>query len=293
MDNLVGDIPTTYSTSLQSGSFEGSTGAPEAAKPGQFRMRMRWQQLTIDGVYDRTTVYAEMYFYHYWEWYSYVLGNGSTYITINGNKKLLSANVNVDGAGGEYLIMYHSVEVPTSTTSITISGRCDIGQSFDLPIWYGVEGSSSIALINPTPPIPPVPLNATISGKYEKGQATNITFTGSGNITGYYIYFRFWRKSGEYSSWYYKDTGSTNTSGYYSLFHTNGADGWDCIQMAVSAYNAGGESAKKETDWIYHQGVNVNSATGFVKGQIRAWDGSSWVQGYMKVWNGSTWVNSQ
>lgn len=305
MDKLVGrdnqniiasgelDIPVPYGV-LKTGSFEGSSGAPEDAKPGQFRMKMYWSQSTIDGVYDRTLVIADMYFYHKWEWYSNVYGNGNTHVTINGNRSTLGSTVNVDGGGGEYKIMSHRVEVPTSSSSITISGRCDIGQSFDSPVWYGVEGSSSISLINPTPPIPPVPPTATISGRYEKGHTTNISFTGAGSPTGYKIYYRVWRKVGDvYSQWYYLNTGSTNTSGYYELLHDGGARDWDSIQMGVTAYSAGGESARRETGWIYHQGVSAYNGSSYVKGQLRVWNGSSWVQGYMKVWDGGSWVNSQ
>lgn len=288
-----GDI-STYSI-LKSGSFRGSSGAPESAKPGQFRMVMYWEQTSITGSTTKTKLSATMWFYHKWEWYSSVLANGKTYLKIGTDKKTLAATANVGGAGGEYLVMGHSIEIPSSTTSITIYGRCDIGSSYDLPTWYGVEGASTISLGSSTTPVtpPPVakpgaPTSISVSGKYEPGQKVSVSWSGAtGTVSNYEVEYDQYLPGVGWKSWY-----SAGTSTTTSLSHSIVSVGAQKLRYRVRSKNSSGTS-----DWlecsthIYHYGVKINSG-GLTFGVIKVWTGSSWSPGIIKVWNGSSWVYS-
>lgn len=273
-------------TTLNGGSFDGTIGGPITPPPGDFKMIIYWSQSTISGVTNRTLITAEMYFYHRYEWTGSVKANGETFINIDGLSKSLRADVDVTGGPGYYYIMSTTLEVPESTVSIQMAGRCDVDDStYNGTVWNGVEGRANLYLNNPENPIYP-PTTVSVNGKYEIGKQVSVSWSGAtGNIEYYEIEYDMFTNDNDWLGWEYIGYSET-----LSKIHTINSISGKKIKYRIRSRNSSSASAWKEsTDYAYHYGIKVNN-NGFSYGTLKVWNGTSWVPGSTKVWNGTEWI---
>lgn len=208
-------------------------------------------------------------------------------ITINGStttKNTVRFDVRNKPVGTKISIVSATTSVTHNSDgnkSITISGKHVTGIS------VGTQNVSGTVTLDTLLKPPGAPSGVSSTGRFENGMSTTTTWNaGSGTVSSYTVQRRFWKKPGDtYSAW--QDVGTTSSRSY-TMNHSDVR--WHSQQVRVRANNAAGSSDWTTGNWIYHDGINVNSGNGFTKGKIRVWNGSSWVQAYLMVWNGSEWV---
>lgn len=279
---------STFATNtvLNSDNFYSSIGEPTTSNPGDFKIHVDWSQFAIPGVPDKTLITTTMYFYHRNEWTGSVKANNETFINIDGSIKFLNLDEDVTGARGYYHVMVHTLEVPSSTISIQISGRCDVGESnYNGTIWNGVEGRGNFYLNSPIDSLFP-PTDVFISGKYEVGEQVSISWpAGTGPIEYYNVEYNAFTAEDGWLGW--SSVGKTET---LNKIHSITSIKAEKIKYRVRARNSTSASSWKESaDYIYHYGIKVNN-NGFSYGTLNVWNGTKWSPGRIKVWDGTKWV---
>lgn len=281
MDTI--NIPELQAEVRASGALYWNTGA-------SFSMKVNW--LTTPNISEGYTK-VEVSLNVVGASVSGICKEGS-HITINGNKSsFYNKSLSFGGvAGTEYLIHYHSVNVyHTGAVSVPISGAWQ----WDGYIWINgdysgtfntVSGSSSIscsALLT----APTAPTWCTHTGNFDNGFSTAVSWGGAtGTIDKYIVQVRFWNKDTGYGGWWKvgETNGSTTT---FNIGHAGVSN--DGLQARVYAQNSAGDSAAKEGETVYHEGIKYYN-NGWKISNVKVWNGSSWTKGYARVWNGSSWV---
>ena len=89
-------------------------------------------------------------------------------------------------------------------------------------------------------------------------------------------------------SWGSRYGGSSNTN-----YNMRLGIAWSSV--AKSGYSEVTARLWVESNWVYHDGVNVytNDSGSKTYGKVRVWNGSEWVQGYVSVWTGSAWSTTK
>lgn len=292
MDKLNIELPKLTSiTPRASGTMYWSSGA-------SFSMIVDWSTSpNVSGGYTTVSVTMRMQ-------NASVSGTcrSGSHITINGNQSsFANKTLSYGGNGSNFTLHSHSVNVyHTNAVNVAISGKW---------VWNGyiwisggysgnfssVSGSGTVscaAIL--TPPGPPKTVSLT--GRFENGMSTSLSWSGTtGTYTGHDIQRRFWKRTGTntevYSEW--QDVEFNRYPDYREIQHSAVTD--HAQQCRVRAVNAAGKSAWVESNWVYHDGINVytNDSGSKTYGKVRVWNGSAWVQGYVSVWTGSAWSTTK
>lgn len=143
--------------------------------------------------------------------------------------------------------------------------------------------------------IPGAPSNLSLTGRFDNGMSTTLTWTkGSGTITAYEIQRRFWKA---YNNSYtdYAIVNSNYDGGATSITIQHSAVGDHAQQVRIRAKNSAGYSNWVESNWVYHDGVNIftNTSGGKTYGKVKVWNGTTWKQAYVSLWNGSGWTTTK
>lgn len=289
MDTI--NIPDLLAEERASGALYWNTGA-------SFSMKVNWLTTpNVSGGYTTVSVSLNVVG-------ASVSGTclSGSHITINGSKSSFEGkSLSFDGvAGTEYMMHYYSVNVyHTAATSVPISGAW----AWNGYIWINggysgnfntVSGSSSIscaALLT----APGAPTNLSLTGRFDNGMSTMLTWTkGSGTVSAYEVQRRFWKAyNNSYTDYALVDSNYNGSATSITIQHS--AVGDHAQQVRIRAKNDAGYSSWVESNWVYHDGVNIytdnNGSKTYAK--VRVWNGSTWKQGYVSVWTGSGWSTTK
>lgn len=225
-----------------------------------------------------------------------------SHITINGNQSsFANKTLSYGGNGTNFTIHSHSVNVyHTTAVNVAISGKW----VWDGYIWISGGYSGNFSSVSGSGTVscaailtaPGAPTNLSLTGRFDNGMQTVATWTkGSGTVSCYEVQRRFWTYyDNVYTDWWdvnlnYGDTNTTSVTLAHSAV-THHAQ-----QVRIRAKNSAGTSAWVESNWVYHDGINVytNNSGSKTYGKVRVWNGSAWVQGHVSVWTGSGWSTTK
>lgn len=182
----------------------------------------------------------------------------------------------------------------TSAKSITISGSFAINITY-AGVYVGTMSHSTTANLPAILTAPGAPTNLSLTGRFDNGMSTVASWTkGSGTVEAYEVQRRFWTAYDKaYTDWWNVDSNYNGSATSITLQHS--AVTHHAQQVRIRAKNAAGTSAWVESNWVYHDGVNVytNNSGAKTYGKVRVWNGSAWVQAYVSVWNGTSWSTTK
>ena len=225
-------------------------------------------------------------------------GVAKTYtLNINGSSTSGSKTFNMGDWTSTFThkLLEHTVNVNhTNATSITISGSFAINIEY-AGVYVGTMSHSVTASLPATLTAPGAPTNLSLTGRFDNGMSTVASWNkGSGTVTAYEVQRRFWTAYDKaYTDWWNVDSNYNGSATSITLQHS--AVTHHAQQVRIRAKNAAGTSAWVESNWVYHDGVNVytNNSGAKTYGKVRVWNGSAWVQAYVSVWNGTSWSTTK
>lgn len=219
-------------------------------------------------------------------------------LNINGNSKSHSQAYNQGDWSSTFqiVLLEHSARIMyEGSKTITISGSFDVNITYS-GVYVGTMSHSVSATLDTILSPPGAPTKVSLTGRFDNGMSTSLSWSGTtGSYTGHDIQRRFWKRTGTntevYSDWF--DVEYNRYPDYREIQHSAVTD--HAQQCRVRAVNAAGKSNWVESNWVYHDGVNVYTDNSGNKtyGKVRVWNGSSWVQGYVSVWTGSEWSTTK
>ena len=218
-------------------------------------------------------------------------------LTINGTSTSGSSAFNMGDWTSTFThkLLEYTVNVThTNATSITISGSFAINITYS-GVYVGTMSHSVTASLPATLTAPGAPTNLSLTGRFDNGMSTVASWNkGSGTVTAYEVQRRFWTAYDKaYTDWGNVDSNYNGSATSITLQHS--AVTHHAQQVRIRAKNAAGTSSWVESNWVYHDGVNVytNGSGSKTYGKVRVWNGSTWVQAYVSVWNGTSWSTTK
>lgn len=197
------------------------------------------------------------------------------YAVIAGTKRLLGVPTVTNGIFSTSSYSYtFTISANTACYAFIQCAWCEDGLHNEYYEQFYNKTTTETLTFEQTVYPPTAPTSVVLSGRYEQDVNLTCSWSGSTNATNHDIQYRYWDFIGNtYTAWTALEWANSSSSRIlYGLVMHSG------VQTRVRANGAGGTSAWKESNILYHQGVRV-------------YDGANWVFGTIKIWNGSAWNN--